>query len=294
MPSEARLEAIIATALPGAEVIRHKPLEGGVSADVTMLEVALTDGARRKCVLREHGERHCGHPAAVEFELLHAIHSLGLPVAEPLGFGPGGNDKELPWVLIAYVEGTTPVPADKADTRIDAMADQLFAVHSVPSGSLPDLPLRIDPQPELLEFLPDTSDWASLRGALQRMGPQPAQSVPALLHGDFWPANIIFENDAVKAVIDWEDAAVGDPLSDVACAMLELRYIYGPWGAERFLATYSKHTEVDPKRLALWQAYVAAAGARSMGEWGLDPARVERMQQIAFATVREAAETLGI
>lgn len=286
-------EAIIAQALPGARILATQPLKGGVSADVTLLDIECSDGSKRQCVLREHGASHNGHPPELEFQLLSALHNFGLPVARPLAFRSADASGVSPYVLSDYAAGSTAISAPDADTRIDAMAWQLAAIHAAPTHALPVLPERTDPQPELLDFLPATTDWDPLRKRLHQLGPQPYDGAPSLLHGDYWPANIVWEDGRIAAVIDWEDAAIGDPLSDVACAQLELRYVFGPWGAARFAQAYAQHRDLDPARLAWWQAYVAAAGAKSMGEWGLDPDRIAEMRAIAMQSVREAAKVFA-
>jgi len=291
--TDSTIDVAISAAFPNARIVRHTPLEGGVSANVTLIEIETLGGETRKCVLREHGSRHCGHPAKLEFDLLSALHKLDLPVAQPFAFHAGDGAANEPWVLIEYIEGETPNPVDKPGGRIDTMAEQLCALHSAATETLPDLPLRIDPQPELLEFLPEGAEWNGLRQTLLRLGPQPFSGTLALLHGDYWPANIIVRDDAIEAVIDWEDAALGDPLSDVACAQLELRYIHGEWGAQRFAAAYAGQRPLDPHRFALWQAYVAAAGASNMGQWGLPPEQVAAMRAVALQTIREAARALS-
>ena len=281
-------EALIAAALPEGRVLAHAPLKGGVSADVTLFDVKMPDGSVRQCVLREHGTTHCGHPPELEFQLLSALHEFGLPVTRPLAVSAGDGTGDRPGVLSEYAEGSTAISAPDAEARIDAMAWQLAAIHSAPTHILPALPERLDPQSGLLEYLPNTTDWSALRLRLKQLGPQPFNGEASLLHGDYWPANIVWRDGRIAAVIDWEDAAIGDPLSDVACAQLELRYIFGPWGAERFAKAYAEHREIHPVRLAWWQAYVAAAGAKSMGDWGLDPDRVSTMRAIATESIHEA------
>ena len=54
------------------------------------------------------------------------------------------------------------------------------------------------------------------------------------MHGDFWPENVVWNGAAIAGIIDWEDAAVGDPLSDVATARVELRYKFGAPSMQRF------------------------------------------------------------
>ena len=88
------------------------------------------------------------------------------------------------------------------------------------------------------------------------------------------------------------DAALGDPLSDVACCRVELRYKFGKSFMHRFTQTYARYREVDSKRLALWQVYVAAAAQRFMGKWGLAPGLVAHMRKEALTSIREAAAVL--
>ncbi|NIS35883.1 MAG: phosphotransferase, partial [Actinobacteria bacterium] len=51
--------------------------------------------------------------------------------------------------------------------------------------------------------------------------PFPAPNPDALLHGDFWMGNVVWDGDEIAAVIDWEEACVGDPLADLAGARLD-------------------------------------------------------------------------
>jgi aminoglycoside phosphotransferase (APT) family kinase protein len=81
-----------------------------------------------------------------------------------------------------------------------------------------------------------------------------------VLHGDFWPGNILWRGDELVAVIDWEDAAVGDPLSDIACCRVELACAYGEAAMEAFTRHYLRARDgaVAPERLALWELYAKA------------------------------------
>ena len=97
---------------------------------------------------------------------------------------------------------------------------------------------------------------------------------------------------AVAAILDWEDAAFGDPLSDVACCRVELRYKFGKASMQRFTEAYARDRVVDRERLALWQVYVAAAAQRFMGKWGLAPALEAHMRTEALASIREAGAAL--
>jgi aminoglycoside phosphotransferase (APT) family kinase protein len=52
---------------------------------------------------------------------------------------------------------------------------------------------------------------------------------PALVHGDFHYGNMLFRDDMLVAVLDWEIAALGDPRADLGClAVASLRRRYHP------------------------------------------------------------------
>src|SRR5690606_1157569 len=87
-----------------------------------------------------------------------------------------------------------------------------------------DLPAREDPVAGALELLPATGH-ARIRELLRARGPLATHPRPSVLHGDFWPGNVLWRDGRIAAVLDWEDAAVGDPLSDLAAARLERLYV---------------------------------------------------------------------
>jgi aminoglycoside phosphotransferase (APT) family kinase protein len=284
--------AIVNRLYPGATLLGSERLSGGVSADVLRLDAGLPDGRTRSVVLRVHGSTHHGHAALLEYQLLEALHRRGLPVPEPLLVEESGGLLPEPFLVIAMAEGSSEIPADAQWARIDAMAGLLAGIHSVPTEDLPPLPERPNPLPELFDYLPGGAQWQRLRAHLEALTDTAYTGSPRLLHGDFWPNNLLWQAGTIAAILDWEDSALGDPLSDVACCQLELRYKFGRLGMQRFLDTYASHATVNPERLALWQVYVAAAAQRFMGQWGLEPALVDHMRREALTTIREAGAVL--
>lgn len=283
---------IAAQVFPSGRLVGVERLAGGVSADVHRLDVALADDRRRSVVLRVHGATHGGHGAQLEFELLRAVHALGLPAAEPLLVDLSGDHLADPYLLIEYVPGDSTIPVAHVERRVAAMARMLARIHGTTTSSLPELPERLDPLPELFDFLPEGDEWQPLRRHLETLAATAYRGAPCLLHGDFWPENILWRDGEIAAVLDWEDAAVGDPLSDLASARVELRYLYGPSIMSQFSQAYAPSPEIDLERLALWQIYVAAAAQRYMGQWRLEPAREAHMRAEALACVREAGSFL--
>lgn len=291
LPDEA-FAALVAAHVPGATFRAVRRLTGGVSAEVYRLDCAADGGVTRSLVLRIHGPNHNGHPAALEFGILNAVTGLGICAPRALVLDESLELIPYPFLLLEHLEGETSVPADPFDRRIVRIAQALAQIHSAPSSGLPALPLRYDPRPEVFDYLPKGPAFEALSQGLSGLGDTGYKGAPALLHGDFWPGNLLWRGEDLVGVLDWEDAAIGDPLSDVACTALELRYVAGPDGAERFLRAYDSLRPVAPDRLALWQIYVAAAAHHSMGSWGLEPAREAHMRAEALAVIKDAADRL--
>lgn len=108
------------------------------------------------------------------------------------------------------------------------------------------------PGPSSLQGVAEVAEWLE--------GNRPQASASGILHGDFQLANVMFRPDSgeVAAVIDWELAALGDPLLDLGWLLATWPDANGrgarsirvtPWlgfpGAEELLAYYSERTSRD-------------------------------------------------
>ncbi len=285
---------------PQACVMDLTRLTGGVSAEVYRLDVAPAASrhnseALEQVVLRLHGPQHNGHCAQLEFDLLHALHSVGLPVPRPLSVQADAELAGYPFLLIEYIQGSTHIAAAQQAACIAQMATMLRQIHESAPALVPfgvALPQRLDPLPEVFDYLPEDASWNPLRRYLHTLGQQPYVGPVQLLHGDFWPENLLWRAQRIRAVLDWEDAAFGDPLSDVAAARVELRYRFGPAAMQQFTRAYTGEQSLDTHRLALWQVYVAAAAQHFMAQWGLPASQEAHMRSQAVASLREAAAVM--
>jgi aminoglycoside phosphotransferase (APT) family kinase protein len=97
----------------------------------------------------------------------------------------------------------------------------------------------------------------------------PEEDAPvSLLHVDYGVHNLMMENDRVSAVLDWENARIGDPAEDITFALFSL----GPdVDREQALTWYREaggHA-ISENRLRFFDVYnmmkVASAGAFSAG-----------------------------
>lgn len=275
-------QALVDRIAPGGRVLRAWPLTGGVSASVVALELLRGDGVCERVVVRRR-EVHDWKPGeaggvAREHDLLARLFELGLPVARPRLLA--GDT-----LVLDHVEGTTAAPADAAGP----MAEVLARIHATELTNFPALPMRVDPVAELLEWLPATP---GLEDALRARGA--FGGAARLLHGDFWPGNLVWRRGEIAAVLDWEDAAVGDPLSDLACARVELACAAGEAAARDFTDRYVRRTDVDAERLPVWDLYVATAALASMDRWGLPAEVLARRREVSEGFQRRARGELGV
>jgi thiamine kinase len=120
--------------------------------------------------------------------------------------------------LTQWIDGSPFKP--ESDSQIHEIAKLIANIHSVPTETLNDIePIKIDEQLlKLFNNLPtkphlDFSDL--LYKKIQKY--QPPKSLK-LCHFDIHPGNLLTANDKLK-LLDWEYAAPGDPLIDIACAI---------------------------------------------------------------------------
>ncbi|MEM5518557.1 phosphotransferase [Henriciella sp. AS95] len=290
---DASIKQIVKAHFPGETLDKAVRMQGGVSADVYKLQLSAEGAPARDLVLRIHGQTHGGHPAGLEFQLLQFAYDAGLPVQTPVLVDTSCTHLPAPYLIVSYVDGTTEISEGNLDETLGVMARVMFALHATSTKALPDLPERTDPIPDLIGFLPSTEENQAFRAWLEALKSAPYAGALVPLHGDFWPGNLVWQGDCLAAILDWEDAAIGDPLSDVACTCLELRYLFGGAVMQRFADAYRAHAPIDPERLTLWLAYVSAAALRYMGDWRLAPDREAHMRKEALATLKEARTALG-
>lgn len=252
------LQPLINALSPGARITSSRALTGGVSAQTHAVRFTAADGAAREVVVRQHaavtawGERL---PMEVEYRLLHRLYQAGLAVPCPRLWWPPDT------MVMDFVDGTDQPPIGAEEQ----MALALAQIHALPVTLGEGLPEREDPVAQVCTLLPLG------RGAGSIAAFSAVVHDKCLLHGDFWPANLLWREGELVAIIDWEDAAVGDPLSDVACARVELSVASGEASCATFTAHYLSATQRDAGRLPLWDLYVATAALASMEQWGLEP-----------------------
>ncbi len=261
---DTRLERLVREIEPLGELLRSWPLAGGISAQMTAFEFAGADGRARKMILRRHGG---GTRAPDEYQLLRRLQGMGLPVPTPRLL-----DRSGACLVLDYIEGAPDyAPAEPGDV-VRRLAAQLAEIHCADIAGLEflprqqlDLAQRFGARPSAVDD-PSSRIWA----ILESVWPLRAANRPVLLHGDFWPGNVLWRDGRLVAVIDWEDATLGDPLADLAICRLDVAMIHGADVMESFTRHYCAASRVDVATLPYWDLCAALRAPTDMAEWAGD------------------------
>lgn len=293
------LAEVVAMVEPGARLLRVWTLAGGLSATMTLLEVQQADGTRRRLVVRRARSSHSdvgSLTVADECRVLVRLRALGLRVPRPRSFDESGNVLDQPYAVLDYIEGTprftTPDPVGTART----FAVELAAIHQVDGSrsDFADLPRRAEVIGTLLSETGGDIDGSLsedvIRDVLRAHWPPPEPDRLSLLHGDFWPGNVLWADEDIVAVLDWEDASVGDPLADVGTTRLDLLWAFGPRAMSAFTDEYVSLRSADPTHLALWDLVAALRPAGALSSWAADWAVFGR-PDVTAATMRAAHQS---
>lgn len=294
---------VVHAVTPGASLLRTWRLAGGVSARTTALEVELPDGRREKLVVRQYGQAAAAAKPRVadhELRLLEAVRSAAIPAPRPYHADGSGQILPGPYLVTGFVEGQPPgqAPAD-VPGLVRWLATTLTRIHGVClaphdlsflRGQQAVFARRIRGKAARLD---ESLSEGTIRAALRRAWPPQRQNAPVLLHGDFWPGNTLWRRGRLVAVLDWEDAAAGDPLADLANGRLEILMAFGDGAMQAFTRRYrSLMTALDYASLPCWDLCAALRPAGKMSSWGLDPPTLSRLREGHRAFVRQALGAL--
>jgi aminoglycoside phosphotransferase (APT) family kinase protein len=275
--SLATLEHLAQRIEPQSRLLRAWPLTGGISAQMTALEMEQPGGRVERLIVRQPGEATLKrNPSAAtdEYRLLRVLSAGGLPVPVPRYLDESGELFTAPYLVLEFIAGETALAPSCREDFIAQMAAPLAAIH------------RLGDVHQELSFLPEQSrkiartltarppvldvslDEGRIREALEPVWPLPQSSEPVLLHGDFWPGNLIWRDGRIAAVIDWEDAAIGDRLYDVATSRLDILWVFGADAMHDFTARYQAMTSTDFANLPYWDLIAALRPVSQIAEWG--------------------------
>lgn len=270
-----QLDQLVQKIVPGSRLLHAWVLKGGISAGMTALEIEHPDGQRRKMILRQPGQaalKQNPRAAEDEFRLLEATRRLGLATPTPYFLDTTGQIFPAPYLVIEYVEGRPEFAPSNLKSFTTQLAEHLSRIHKAYASGMDFSFLARQTQGfddifgKRLPNIDPLVDQQRVRDTLEAAWPIPQRNPTALLHGDYWPGNILWQADQLAAVIDWEDAKPGDPLEDLAITRLDLLWIFGRDAMESFSQAYQSRMSLDTTCLPYWDLFAALRLARLAGE----------------------------
>jgi aminoglycoside phosphotransferase (APT) family kinase protein len=294
-----RLQAFLAAHLDDARDIRIEnlaPISAGNARQTWEFDARWIGGeGERKvgCVmLRKAGAGQLETELAIEFKTVRALWGSGVPVARALWIDAEGNWLERPSFVMERVAGATdllPLLKPEGATQSHAIARQMAVV----AARLHTLDWRRMGVDFLLPTTPETaaaqqiSYWEALF-LKHRMEPHPVMVAAfiwlrehqpiarriSIVHGDFRLGNVLYEEDRINAMLDWEMVHLGDPVEDLAWAY---RSLWSPqsFSLDEFVRRYTELSgvHVDPETLLFYRllgevkhSIISLTGARSFAD----------------------------
>ena len=280
---------------PDAVATSVRRLAGGISASTLAVELRSPDRPPDTVVVRVPERAAAAATSAVtaEFALLRQLRARGLPVPEPRLLDARGEVWGRPALVLGHVAGAPCFDRKRWPQVAPGLAETLAAIHDVDGGqaSFAGLPRAGDIAADRLARRPDEPDRElsedRIRAALAACPLPPEPARPALLHGDFWPGNVIWRDGRVAAVVDWEQPAVGDPLADVGISRLDVLWVFGAEAMAAFTRTYVARRACDPGSLAWWDLAAALRPAGRLSSWAAQYPDLGR-PDVTTATMRAA------
>ena len=151
---------------------------------------------------------------------------LPLPIPAPVRAGRPAAGYPWSWSVCPWFQGeasATRPPEDRA-AAAETIGTFLGALHAPAPDDAPINPYRGVPlldraavTEERIDQLTTVIDAEAARACWRRaVEVPPWTATPVWLHGDLHPANVLVDNGALAAVIDFGDICAGDPASDLA------------------------------------------------------------------------------
>ena len=228
-------------------------------------------------LVRQYGAidiRHKPDVAAHEFRLLQFLHSHNLVVPMPYYFNQSGDVFPTSYIVIEYIEGKPEFALTHAPGLISQLVAYLSKIHRIEGEGISFLPQQAKIYTEMLRKRPvhvdESFSEGAIRNVLETSWPFPQRNKPVLLHGDFWPGNVLWKDGHLVAVIDWEDAHIGNPLADLANSRLEILWAFGIDAMQCFTQQYQVMANIDFNYLPYWDLFAALRPIARIATWGLD------------------------
>ncbi|HKT71678.1 MAG TPA: phosphotransferase family protein [Steroidobacteraceae bacterium] len=219
---------------PDTHVKTLRVLSGGRSKQTILLDMVDGSGRARELVIRRDllTTNPTGGTVPEEFAVLEALYSRGIPVPRPVLCEPDSGVMGSPFIVVGKVAGTLAghLFDPPSEAAVLDSARVLGRLHALPVADLaptmrPRSRVRPDAQGVRSIIVDLESQWSAQSRARSVTldfvfkwlldNANAVQPLSAVVHGDYSYHNILFQDQRLTAVLDWELVRVGHPAEDL-------------------------------------------------------------------------------
>ncbi len=283
--SAVAIEAVRRLSPKGGAIAAPWKLAGGAVHDTWAVDAAGDDGPRKLVVRVSPAGRSDFTKTQREFEVLRVAHARGVRCPEPITLGTCDTGEDF--LVMARVEGdanprqlVTSDAYEAARTAIiPRLAEDLVLIHRITPADVSGAPGMAGPEPgedplrfqrrlveeryrvDLLNPHP-VVEWA-FRWLDRRIAElAPAERPPCVVHGDYRVGNMLYDEQGLTAVLDWEGTHISEPEEDLTWFCTRVwrfarpdREAGGVTSREEWVLAYERASgrSIDRARVAAWE-----------------------------------------
>ncbi|TWT04414.1 aminoglycoside phosphotransferase family protein [Planococcus sp. CPCC 101016] len=226
-----------------AEITNIKPLTGGTSS--LLFELAIRENGNifyyvlrlfhKADWLKKEPDLAKHEAASLQF-----AEQAGFSVPHLIAYDETGEQSGMPAVLMTKVSGSVVLQPSNDEKWLESLAALLAKLHQINADDFPHEYFSYNNA-----FLLEKPTWSKVQNDWMRAfyivaGSRP-QAQQCFIHRDFHPANILWENGEITAIVDWVNACRGPAGIDVGHCRVNLAQMYGISVANDFLAAYQRY-----------------------------------------------------
>jgi aminoglycoside phosphotransferase (APT) family kinase protein len=167
----------------------------------------------------------------------------------------------------------------------------LARIHNISSAAVKEILLDANTEatwflrggvlPDYMRNHPDGERvWQTVHNHIGKLKPV----AETLVHIDYWRGNILWDQGKISAVIDWEEAAYGDPAIDVGYCLMELVIMGMMEEAMEFLRAYEM-LNGPPANLYFWALAATARPMYDIDSWITNSEKDKRFRRFITNTI---------
>jgi len=261
---------------PAARVISTRRLMGGISCRMDVLKYS-SGKKQHEVVVRQYGpwrKDEDPHPGTLESAVLELLGENG--VAAPALILDKAATKIMGnrTVVTSFIDGGPQMTADDIDDWSRQFVVAISKAHNILLTPkirkiVPSLYTGLDrmfARSEPAKYIAEHPFGPKLWQIAKDRWPYVGKSEDHLLHADYWSGNTLWKNEKLVAIVDWEEARIGEPTWDIAIIVQDAAC----FGMDIEDAVIRHHRQVSGRTLKdfdFWRMCVALGEMPDPGVW---------------------------